>query len=345
MEYEKERKTSHTSPPRSAAERKTLAAETPERVPVSPGKQSQPDAHSSRKANTYIELLVGGGSSGDGGYALKSGIKEKKVKDGLKITGYEAVENGELYPDEAHDGIQPRSADQGSLADCYVVSSLASVAMQNPQVIRDAISGPNPDGSYTVTLYEWSFWSGFSPVQINVTAEFPTGEKTRGGTTSTVKPHIELLDIDSDGQVELWAALIEKAYAHHLGEGDVTAGYEALSKGGSANDFLETLTGVDSESHDPDDLTIEEFEELKNNDFAVTFLALAKGDGEGHELYDNGTLAEWHYYYLADVDVSASVVILRNPWGWGHSEIRIPLADLEENFRRIDVNPLTSAGD
>jgi Flp pilus assembly pilin Flp len=73
--------------------------------------------------------------------------------DGLDDTDYEDLA-GDLFimGDDDH-AIHPSDIDQQGLGDCYLLASLAEIAQQNPELIRDIIR-PNDNGTFTVTFYD-----------------------------------------------------------------------------------------------------------------------------------------------------------------------------------------------
>lgn len=139
--------------------------------------------------------------------------------------------------------IHPNDISQAQLGDCFLASSLAVVANQNPTLIRNAIRD-NGDGTYTVTFYERQ--SGFlgmshsyKPVQIKVTPEFPNGEIYLKEQKIWVKATPHLTGADAiNGKQELWPRLIEKAYGQWKANGEATRGYAVLNQGGWGHDGL-----------------------------------------------------------------------------------------------------------
>lgn len=113
---------------------------------------------------------------------------------------------------------------QGALGDCWFLSGAGAVADADPEWIREHVH-QNPDGSYTVTLYEDG-----EPVEVTVEASV-IEDGARG----------------TDGRPS-WISIYEKAAAQHMGGeyGDV--------EGGWSKDALEMVTGRKAETHDDQDL-------------------------------------------------------------------------------------------
>jgi WXG100 family type VII secretion target len=281
----------------------------------------------------------------DGAYADVRSPGTKKVGD-LLLTGMQRETNGELFVTDPADGraIHPSDADQGNIGDCFFAASLAAVAQQNPELIRRAIR-QNADGTFTVTFYEerggfLGIGTHVEPVEITVTPDFPTGQLNVQGTMQNATPHIEVNDRDANGKPEMWAMIMERAYAQWKGDGNALAGYGQLHQGGRPENVLFALTGQESSTDDADEHSISELARMNRDGYAITFSTI--GDGGKKALYNNGTLVSGHEYYVTGVDERAGTVTLRNPWGWGRGEVTIPYNQLDANFDAVTVNPLTS---
>lgn len=113
---------------------------------------------------------------------------------------------------------------QGNVGDCYLVSSLASVAQAHPELLEKNLK-TNRDGTYTVTFYERADMNGPSkPVSITVDGDFPQ--------TSGMLEYIA-----ARSTKELWPLIYEKAYAVWKGGyGQIESGMGAMA--------LEAITGA-----------------------------------------------------------------------------------------------------
>jgi hypothetical protein len=110
---------------------------------------------------------------------------------------------------------------QGGLGDAALFGALLAAARANPELIRDMIKD-NYDGTYDVELYvQDDVWSTkLNPVILTIDATFPV--------TDAMDPLYAQAGRGED-RPELWAMLIEKAYAIHMGR---WPGQEPGSQGG-----------------------------------------------------------------------------------------------------------------
>lgn len=226
---------------------------------------------------------------------------------------------------------------QGAVGDCYFMSSLAALAKSNPEAVRNMIRD-NGDGTYVVTLHQrrlpWEPGSGeFKPVRITISGELPL----RNGSATFAAFG------DADGQKqELWAALIEKAYATYRG------GY-GISEGGWPANAMETLTGKSSTSKPANTVSISELERhvRRGDAVAATTLLDFKFD-DAHEIPDlsdsnplisNHTLVASHAYTVVGVDVAANTVTVRNPWGGPSALVTLSYEDFQTSMSEVAWNP------
>jgi hypothetical protein len=278
------------------------------------------------------------------------------------------------------DAVHPSDVDQGGLGDCYLMSSLAALALRQEGIdlIKSNIR-PNEDGTYTVILYERNPWTGeLEPVEVRVTPDFPLradGSAAFAGFG------------DKDGdQEEFWVMLYEKAYAQHHGS------YLDI-KGGWGYEALETITGTPSESLNPADMTYDEFKTRFDAGEAITTSSLPDSDevldGEWKipivripdlDLVDTSIFGSdvnlqvrdgklqldvdfteawetnpWytgarpqrlianHAYYVIDVGKDAQgrdVVYVKNPHNWNADTIAIPWEEFQGAFQEVSFNPI-----
>src|SRR5690606_36561200 len=118
----------------------------------------QNDANFGNGAGIVAVELRGGTILG-ASYAISP---EFDMVKGGKGAGYELID-GKAFLSGGGDSndIDPNDVSQGQLGDCYFIASLAAIARQNPDLIREMIRD-NGDGTYTITFHEqkefWEFW-------------------------------------------------------------------------------------------------------------------------------------------------------------------------------------------
>lgn len=291
--------------------------------------------------------LNGGGTGGGGGDDF-AGDGGKKLTDDARIVRWDADES-DLFasPDGTEHEIHANDIDQQSLGDCYFVAALAGLADQDPDLIRNAVVD-HGDGTYTVTLWE-KVDGEYRPVEITVTNEFPvtatwdeTNEVWREGSSYTAG--------EADG--ELWPRIFEKAYAQHLGDGDLVAGYREII-GGDGAEALEVLTGVDSQTVGTGSFSIKELDAMHNDGVLLPASHRNRPDagwwtklfGDPTGWYDAGSdeVVTRHQYWIDDIDVGAGMVVVRNPWGYADGDkhlIELTYDEFVDAFREIDYSPV-----
>ena len=254
-----------------------------------------------------------------------------------KADSVAAASNAALYIKGKNDSgsIDPSDVTQGGLGDCYLLASIAAVALQKPELLEQMIRD-NGDGTYTVTFYEKKkilglFDNGFEKTEILVTDVFPI----QNGTPLYAKYG----DVTPD-QNEVWTMVLEKAYAQWKG------GYPDID-GGFPHDAMEAITGVNSRDYNPGMLKLEDLADQYNNGSIITLGSLPDykiGSWDipdatnTHPLYVNDTLVGSHAYYVSNVDVAAGTISIRNPWGWDHDEITLPFDQFQGAFQTVSVN-------
>lgn len=227
--------------------------------------------------------------------------------------------------------IDPSDIRQGSANDCWLLSSLASIAVGRPELIERNIRDLG-DGTYEVTLYE-SVSDGlfgdaktFEKVRVVIDAELPTYEGFE------VRAYAEAVPED-DGTPELWAALYEKAVAHHLG------GYGAFTNR-SGVDGLELVSGAIATQHIASQLEFSQVEEWFRKGDGLAVVSMPADLAPEFEAYRDGTLMAEHVYYVSDVDAATQTVEIRNPFGWDHPAIRMPWDTFKHTLGWIDHGQL-----
>jgi hypothetical protein len=208
------------------------------------------------------------------------------------------VGSGELYAN----GV-PRAVDvqQGSISDCYMLASLASLANSSPQTINNNIRSTGQPGIYEVKL--------FRPDPKGSGAMVPIVE-TVDAAHVHVMPTFDLLT----KKRIIWPALYEQAFAQ-LQEKNYrdVSGFAKISSGGLARYALPILTGEPVVSTPSTVAGV-----TAPSDLAA---ALAAGKpvtvGFSKANAAAGTI-ELHEYSVLNISSDLKSITLRNPWGsWG----------------------------
>jgi len=207
------------------------------------------------------------------------------------------------------DGIDPSDINQGMLGNCWFCCALSSLA-EFPAYIQRIFENKsiNAAGAYRLKLYNET---DVKAVEITIDDSFPC--KPGAGPIFT-----------HNKQKEIWAMLIEKAYAKMMGN------YYNLKSGQPADAFSD-LTGCPVTLHEfrdlKDDKEREEFyEKLLRCDKQKCCMAASK-QGEdkftetGEDPANKAGLVPGHAYSLIDVKKGVvggqtiRLIRLRNPWG------------------------------
>lgn len=201
---------------------------------------------------------------------------------------------------------------QQMLNDCYFMSALAAVAMQDPQRIKDMIVD-NGDGTYTVTFKERALsFEGpkFVDRKITVTADFPGGVSGNG--------HAGGADLTKQGTTEIWPLVMEKAFGQFL---NATDPYGRLNLEDNPIVALEAITGrpVTKAFFNGGVFgsPVYGFDQMQNDLWAGKAMVIFSGE-EATDLVGN------HFYTVERMYRDANGkewVQLYNPWGKDHLAI------------------------
>jgi hypothetical protein len=226
-------------------------------------------------------------------------------------------------PGDDH-AIHPSDLTQGSIGDCYLIASLATIAQHKPEIIEKGIRLLD-DGNYEVTLYQENDNGDLERKTVVVSPTFPS----KDDRFVFAKPG----DLTDAGE-ELWPMLYEKAYAQLHGS------YDAIGDGGSPMDSMASLTGLKSWWTRNGWLDLDIIAEQLSKRNAVAVTTLNAQDATGRPLFEDSTLYARHVYYVTEADAAARTVTVRNPWGWDHEEIVLTEAQFEESFKAASFNPV-----
>ncbi len=217
------------------------------------------------------------------------------------------------------DGPQYDDIAQGSVGDCYFLSTLASIADTDPNIIRQMVA-PLGDGTYAVRFYGNS-----GEVYLRLDADLPVS----GANPAYAK-------LGHDG--ELWVPIVEKAYAYFR-----TAQNSYTSLGGGWMGVVYTQVANCTSP-------------LRYTTGAATDLYnyLASNLSAGHPVtmgsYSNasGPIVGSHAYMVKGVTTNAdgSFVTVYNPWGydgktWDSNSadglLTISIAQAQQYFQAVSV--------
>lgn len=205
-------------------------------------------------------------------------------------------------------------ANQGYLADCFLIAAMSSIAQQRPDLIEQMIED-HGDGTVTVTLYKvGGFYAApgeGAPVKVRITTELPSKD---GANPAYAR----------GADKQLWPALIEKAYiALNMG-----GKYQGANSGGSVGEAMQGMLGAPSTSFPttskPAKQLVEELEKLHGTGKPLAAGSLGKDayqkDASLADLADKKKVVPWHAYVITKADGKAGTVELYNPWGTKHPD-------------------------
>jgi hypothetical protein len=231
--------------------------------------------------------------------------------------------SGNLFGGPQHDALSYQDIKQGDVGDCYFLSSLGTVALNTPQVIRNMFID-NGDGTWTVR-----FIHGAAADYVTVDRYLPAfqGQFVYANTGNSV----------TDPNNVLWVALAEKAYAE-LNEsgwiGRTTSANSYASIGyGYSDKPINQISGATMAGADLAGVT---FDTLRANFDARAYVTIAsRGDGVADNVVPS------HMYLMVGYDAVAQTVTLFNPWGVGGGDLdgthrdgflTLNISDLNTNF-------------
>ncbi|HXH80991.1 C2 family cysteine protease [Nocardioides sp.] len=190
--------------------------------------------------------------------------------------------------DLSDDAFDLSQINQGDIGDCWLLASAASVGANDPDFIRDHIRH-NPDGSYTVTLYEDG-----RPVDIRVDAStIPYGVTGRDDQPT-------------------WLSIYEKAAASHMGGDYDDIAFDRVSRG------FEMVTGRDTDGDEDRGL-----DDIRRDlDAGRSLVVSTEDDSKAgwnpfDTAVDDDNVVPNHAYVIESVIERDGETIIRlvNPWG------------------------------
>jgi len=201
---------------------------------------------------------------------------------------------------------------QGYLGDCYFMSSLGDVALQDPQAIENMFTN-NGNGTYSVR-----FFVNGEPDYVTVNEQLPVlggGYQWANGSTYEF----------ANGTADNWVALAEKAYAelnaqtaapHGMELNSASDSYEGIDAGDGSALTMITDQAVSATSLSPQE---------SSSALASILSSIASSFSSGEEVLlstppaSSGNLVGDHMYMVTGVNAATDTLTLRNPWGSAYS--------------------------
>ena len=228
--------------------------------------------------------------------------------EGVPGAKYEKVE-GKVFIEGRGDGrdIHPSDINQGQMGDCYVLAALAGAAHKNPELLRKSIKD-NGDGTYDVTLYEKRWWDpvglfGREAKIVKVDNQFPVQDKN---------PVLAGYGDYAKGNPELWAMIMEKAYAQTHRNGS----YNGIGNGGSPGTAMTAISGKGSGFHLAALSSVDKLAQWDAEGQAISVGTKPDILTKNDPLYTSGKLVPGHAYWVESIDKEKKTVTVGNPGGW-----------------------------
>lgn len=235
---------------------------------------------------------------------------------------YELV-GSEQTPQLMVDGMTRDDIQQGSLGDCWYLSSCAAVSQQERFMSKIMPRNQVLFGDGYKGIVHFRFWRFGEWVDVFIDDRLPT---TDG----------KLIYAHCTDTEEFWVALIEKAYAKLHGS------YEAI-EGGQTMDALVDLTGGLAERYDLDAQDPNMYRLLMRAHKSGAFIACSrKGDWRRSNVADANGLVSGHAYTITGISRithqmgEEKLLRIRNPWGDG-TEWKGAWSDEDSNWQWVDV--------
>lgn len=221
---------------------------------------------------------------------------------------------------------------QGYLGDCYFLSSLGEVALQDPAKIENNITN-NGNGTYGV-----QFYVNGQADDVTVNEQLPV---MGGGYQWANGSPLEF----ANGTTDNWVGLYEKAYAqlnaqtnapHGAALNAASDSYAGIDLGnGSA------LTLITGQAEAPSSLYSGESSTTLSSILASTASAFNSGEEVtmSTSATSNGNLVASHMYMVTGINAATDSLMIHNPWGSAYSG---PLAmNFTESIQQLAANNCT----
>lgn len=226
-----------------------------------------------------------------------------------------------------------------TIGDCYLISSLASMALRNPEYIRKKLIVYTPGKDYAIVnlhiINPITLVRELKPIRVDF--NFPLlKEEIKFNSSTSSSSDMPMYNYSvayaQKGDDELWVMLVEKAYAQELG------GYDKIVEG-TASEAFAVLTGIEV---DPKEISADD---TKLRGDLKAAIDSGKPIVAGTKLPETTTSTtaissnkvEIYYKHAYSViSLVGDMVELRNPHGKEKS-ILIPLSDFRKFFHGFTV--------
>ncbi|MCC6463578.1 MAG: hypothetical protein IT260_24120 [Saprospiraceae bacterium] len=218
-------------------------------------------------------------------------------------------------------GIDPNDVIQNQLGDCYFLAAVAAMARADPEALRSLIRN-NQDGTYTVRLYtDRRGRLQTSATEVTVTSAVPLSQ---GGTH-------EYAETGSDTEnVEMWVAILEKAYA------TIRGGYNVLDEGGFGEEGLGALTGRRPRTYSLSSMSRRRILELVNEALTNQWPITADTRSISTTVETRLNIVGDHVYAPSAIDLANETIDLQNPWGNDHL-LGFSVANFKRYFEEMAI--------
>jgi Calpain family cysteine protease len=232
---------------------------------------------------------------------------------------------------------------QAADADCFFMATIASLAVHDPQAIKNMIV-PNGDGTYTVEFFA-SINNVLTPDYVTVNGELPSNE---GSFYYAWGSDVSGEGLFNNSDNVLWAPLLEKAFAQWTAEGYNIAVTDSSNP--AANSYAAINTGspgyaIQEETGDAS--YVESDSVLTTLTFTQVTAAYDAGSNItfGSDYTKTAANVESnHDYAMIGYDAGNQTITLFNPWGVDGGDdsdvfkqglLVMTMADINDNFSDI----------
>jgi len=188
--------------------------------------------------------------------------------------------------------------DQGWLGDCWFLASIASVIDEVPHLLANILAQAKEDFDSGSGKLTFKFFDCDKEVCVVIDDRLPCFADTRRKGVGN------LLFCSSNDSVELWSALLEKAFAKFHG------GYANLN-GGRSSSGISYLTGFIAL-----DRTLKYIDDAEMEACIKKGVSCSAASGSGNENVKSGIVYGHAYAVLGCKKVGGTdLIVLANPWG------------------------------